>query len=150
MGTTKLPSIENVFDLIERKIFVTYRTRNIDIAGKRKPRSTFAEGEEQFGRELAQAPFALDLIAVQLSVPLRKGSEPVMLSANMASPGTPASRSWFSIRHAIALIAQDWRSYALLLQNGDSRCSQFNNEGGWPCEPCVWGVGIEPVGLTSA
>ena len=68
MGTTKLPSIENVFDLIERKIFVTYRTRNIDIAGKRKPRSTFAEGEEQFGREFAQAAFALDLIAVQLSV----------------------------------------------------------------------------------
>jgi hypothetical protein len=68
MGATKLPRVENVFDLFERKIFVAYRLWNVNIARKSEPRATVLKSEEKPGRQLAQAPFALDLIGVQRGV----------------------------------------------------------------------------------
>jgi len=43
--TTKLPRIQNFFDLIKRNIFMAYRLWNIDITGKREPRSMLTKGE---------------------------------------------------------------------------------------------------------
>jgi len=36
MGTTELPGVEDVFDLVEGRIFVVYRSRHIGIPSERE------------------------------------------------------------------------------------------------------------------
>jgi hypothetical protein len=69
MGATKLPRVENVFGLVKRKTFVAYGFWNISIADESEHRAMFLKREEQPGRQLAQAAFAVNLAGIHRRSP---------------------------------------------------------------------------------